>query len=161
MRIPGITAFLLIAIVLVIGLLVAGAFFFPPSVTDLSSGRVAANDSPAPGKLAAMQEETVLFSKYVDANSPPILVDLNTGEAGDPFSLMIITPDGTLGPFDDGSDGRIDGRIYLRIARPEGSTPGLWKFVVRTDRHILIGDISHLPWINTSIRDHKPDEGKT
>jgi hypothetical protein len=108
-----------------------------------------------------MQEETVFFSKYVDANSPPILVDLNTGEPGDPFSLMIITPDGTLGPFDDGSDGRVDGRIYLRIARPNGSTPGLWKFAVRSDRHILIGDVDHLPWINTSLSDHKPDEGKT
>jgi|GEM_PF-3159084 len=161
MRVTRITALVFIVIVLAIGLLLAGAAFRSVAGPAALPGEIVVNDSSYSGDPAAGQEETVLFSKYVAADSPPILVDLNSGEPGDSFSLTIITPDGTLGPFDDQSDGRVDGRIYLRIARPNGSTPGLWKFVVRSNQNILIGDIGHLPWINTSMGDHKPDDGRT
>ncbi|MFA6226000.1 MAG: hypothetical protein WC620_07475 [Methanoregula sp.] len=70
------------------------------------------------------QVHTALFSKYVSADTPYIIVSLYSGDPADPLSVTVITPDKTLGPFYDGSDGRIDGRIDLKINNPGDMTPG-------------------------------------
>ena len=52
-------------------------------------------------------------------------VDVKWQNANDSLRLMVYTPDGKiLGPYDDSSDGVIDGRIDLNIANPSGVATG-------------------------------------
>jgi hypothetical protein len=102
--------------------------------------------------------QTALFSKYVSADTRYIVVSLYSGDTADPISVTIITPDKTLGPFYDDSDGIIDGRIDLKISNPDGITPGLWKFLVRSNKKILYGSLENLSWIRTGTTDQKTDE---
>ncbi len=94
--------------------------------------------------------KTALFSKYVAADTPYIIVSLYSGDAADPLSVTIITPDETLGPFYDDSDGSRDGRIDLKISNPNAMTPGYWKFLVRSRRDIALGSLENLSWIRAS-----------
>jgi hypothetical protein len=103
---------------------------------------------PEPDR-AGHPEHTALFSKYVSADTPYIIVSLYSGDPADPLSLTVITPDKTLGPFTDGSDGRIDGRIELKINNPGDMTPGLWKFQVHSNKNISSGSLENLSWIKT------------
>ncbi|MGB7788493.1 hypothetical protein [Methanoregula sp.] len=93
--------------------------------------------------------KTALFSKYVSADTRYIIVSLYSGDISDPISVTIITPDSTLGPFYDGSDGVIDGRIDLKISNPDGMTPGVWKFLVHSNKNISYGSLENLSWIRT------------
>ncbi|MDO9324765.1 MAG: hypothetical protein Q7T80_07375 [Methanoregula sp.] len=103
---------------------------------------------PEPGR-SGHPEHTALFSKYVSAETPYIIVSLYSGDPADPLSLTVITPDKTLGPFYDNSDGRIDGRIDLRINNPDGMLPGFWKFQVHSYKNISSGSLENLSWIKT------------
>ena len=75
--------------------------------------------------------ETDTFSQYVWPLTSSLMVDANWGDSSDSLSLTINTPDRTLGPYYDSSDGVVDGRILLRISNPSGYLPmGNWKFSV-------------------------------
>jgi hypothetical protein len=87
---------------------------------------------------ATKQGVTALYAKVVSEKTPSIIVDLYSGDSGDPLSLTVITPDKTLGPFNDMSDGVADGRIYLKISRNGGLKPGTWKFRVQSSRDIAV-----------------------
>ncbi len=64
-------------------------------------------------------------------------VDLKWNNASDSLRLVIYTPDGKiLGPYDDASDGTVDGRINLNIANPSGVAQGEWYLKV-TDTSLL------------------------
>jgi hypothetical protein len=94
--------------------------------------------------------KTALFSKYVAADTPYIIVSLYSGDAADPLSVTIITPDETLGPFYDDSDGSRDGRIDLKISNPNAMKPGYWKFLVQSRKDITCGNLENLSWIRAS-----------
>jgi len=87
---------------------------------------------------ATKQGVTALYSKVVSDKTPSIIVDLYSGDSGDPLSLTVITPDKTLGPFNDLSDGIADGRIYQKISRNGGLKPGIWKFRVQSSKDIAV-----------------------
>lgn len=53
-------------------------------------------------------------------------VDLVWRDPDRPLDLTIYYPGGVLGTYDDMSDGREDGRIYLRISNDEGIAAGNW-----------------------------------
>ncbi|MDD4136642.1 MAG: hypothetical protein PHT99_01945 [Methanoregula sp.] len=101
---------------------------------------------------------TALFSKYVASGNRYIVVSLYSGDTADPISVTVITPDKTLGPFYDESDGIIDGRIDLKISSPDNLTTGLWKFLVHSNKNISYGSLENLSWIRTGNDDHKADE---
>ncbi len=100
---------------------------------------------------------TSIFAINVSPDTPYILVDLNSGDPADSLSLSIITPDRVFGPYTDISDGKLDGRIYLRIDGHDNLTPGRWKFIAHSNRTIEIGSAGQYPWSNASLFDHKPD----
>jgi hypothetical protein len=101
---------------------------------------------------------TAIFSKYVAPGTAYIVVSLYSGDISDPISVTIITPDKTLGPFYDASDGSVDGRIDLKISNPDSMTPGLWKFLVHSRKNIAYGSLENLSWIRAGTADHKTDE---
>ncbi len=102
-----------------------------------------------------------MYSKNISATTPYIIVDLFSGDSGDPVTVTVITPDKTLGPFTDLSDGREDGRIYMKISRAGGLTPGVWKFRVQSSKDIAI--FNWEPKVaNTSVDDENTTgPGKT
>ncbi len=99
------------------------------------------------GNVAGLEGKTAIFSKYVAASTPFIVVSLYSGDPSDSLSVTIITPDKTLGPYSDASDGKTDGRIDLKITGPETMTPGYWKFLVHSRKDITYGSLENLSWI--------------
>lgn len=104
------------------------------------------------------EEKTALFSKYVAAGIPYIIVSLYSNDPADPVSMTVITPDKTLGPFYDVSDGKTDGRIDLKINNPDTLPSGYWKFLIHSRKNITYGSLENLSWIRTGTHDHKADE---
>jgi hypothetical protein len=102
--------------------------------------------------------KTAIFSKNVVPGTKYIVVSLYSGDTTDPISVTIITPDKTLGPYYDASDGAVDGRIDLKISNADSMTPGLWKFLVHSRKNIAYGSLENLSWIRTGADDHKADE---
>jgi hypothetical protein len=96
--------------------------------------------------------KTAIFSKNVAPGTKYIVVSLYSGDTTDPISVTIITPDKTLGPYYDTSDGVADGRIDLKISNPESMTPGLWKFLVHSRKTISYGSLNNLSWIRTGTK---------
>ncbi len=93
----------------------------PPIIMPLSSGSIS-------------QGQTVFFSKYVPYGTTSLVTDLNWGDTSDSLTLTISAPDATLGPYNDASDGILNGRIYLFISKPGGLAPGTWSFRVYGER---------------------------
>lgn len=102
--------------------------------------------------------KTAIFSKQVAPGTAYLVVSLYSGDTTDPISVTIITPDKTLGPYYDTTDGSVDGRIDLKISNPDSMTPGLWKFLVHSRKNIAYGSLENLSWIRTGTDDHKADE---
>lgn len=89
----------------------------------------------APRSSGTIQQgQWVWYSKYLFLGVRQLPVDLNWGSASDSLSLTVSAPDATLGPYHDGDDGRIDGRIYLVISKSSGLTPGTWYFSIFGER---------------------------
>jgi len=126
----------LIFLAIVLILLAPGIPSASPPQSSTPGDREISISDPLFIQNATTAGNTAFFSKYVSEETPFILVDLYSGEPGDPLALTIITPDKTLGPFDDTSDGRVDGRIFLKIFRDNGMKPGLWKFEVHSRKNI-------------------------
>jgi hypothetical protein len=131
--------------VTVLAILLAGIVVLLIMITGLASTPGYLNLTPsADGSPVYVQHDapkqgvTALYSKNISAATPYIIVDLYSGDSGDPVSVTVITPDKTLGPFTDLSDGRKDGRIYMKISRTGGLTPGVWKFRVQSSKDIAI-----------------------
>jgi hypothetical protein len=122
------------------------------------SGQHAASSLLAVHNVTGTGNKTALFSKYVSDGTRYIIVSLYSGDAADPISVTVLTPDKTLGPFYDESDGVIDGRIDLKISNPDHLTPGLWKFLVHSNKNISYGSLENLSWIRTGPDDRKADE---
>lgn len=79
--------------------------------------------------------ETDTFSQYIWPLTSSLMLDANWGDSADSLALTINTPEQTLGPYYDGSDGVIDGRILLRVSNPSGYlSMGNWKFSVYGSR---------------------------
>jgi hypothetical protein len=59
-------------------------------------------------------------------NMTSFWVDLEWNDPDRPLTLTLYHPGGVLGTYDDGSDGREDGRIYLRVSNEAGIAEGNW-----------------------------------
>jgi len=70
--------------------------------------------------------QTQWYSTYVPSGKTSFYPDLNWGNPSNSLELTISAPGATFGPYYDSSDGRMDGRIYLRIYRSGGLATGTW-----------------------------------
>ena len=96
----------------------AGNLFLPAVVMPMSTNTIS-------------QGQTRLYSNYVSPGTTTLYVDVNWGgDTATSLTLTIITPDATLGPYTDSSDGIVNGRIYLSISKPSGLPSGTWKFKI-------------------------------
>jgi hypothetical protein len=84
------------------------------------------------GSIAQGQENW--YSYFIPPGTASITTDLNWVDTSDSLSLTIVTPDRTLGPYYDASDGIVNGRIALVISRAGGLAPGTWNFRVYGDQ---------------------------
>lgn len=122
-------------------LIVIGAALFAPAVsaqiieqkdgytistTDGMAGRTRLPLMTPMSSSVLSQGETHTYSRYVSSGTTSMIADLNWGDTSDSLSLTIIAPDATLGPYYDGADGQVNGRILLRISRSSGLTAGTW-----------------------------------
>lgn len=74
---------------------------------------------------------------YQNIPSVPIVwTNLSWGDTSNSLTLKVYPTDGTvLGPYNDGSDGKIDGKIFLYFKKSSGDFPaGQWKFEVYGER---------------------------
>jgi hypothetical protein len=74
--------------------------------------------------------EKRFFAEPVPDGAPQFWVDIRWDASAGDLRLQIYPPDGALGPYTDADDGRNDGRIFFRIASPEGPAPGDWYYEI-------------------------------
>jgi hypothetical protein len=72
------------------------------------------------------QGQTQWYSTSVPTGKTSFNADLYWGNPSNSLALTITAPDATFGPYYDSADGRIDGRINLRISRSGGLASGTW-----------------------------------
>ena len=90
---------------------------------------VTSQDSVYNNEIAA--GETQWHSADISSAVKSVNVDLKWRDSGNPLKLTIYTPDGhVLGPYDDSSDGKTDGRINLNVDNPSGVAAGKWSMKV-------------------------------
>ena len=59
-------------------------------------------------------------------------IDLSWNNVNNPHTVVIYTPDTTLGPFRNMDNGVADRRIFLEISSDSNLTPGPWYYQVRS-----------------------------
>jgi hypothetical protein len=87
----------------------------PSAIHPMSSGMITLGESD-------------YYFRYVSPGTTAVVPDLNWGDTADSLTLSISTPNGSLGPFNDASDGIDNARIYLHISNPSGLPSGIWEF---------------------------------
>jgi hypothetical protein len=75
--------------------------------------------------------QTLWNQAQVSGGSTSLNVDLKWQNPQDDLRLMVYGPNGqVLGPYEDNSDGRPDGQIYMELDNPKGIADGTWSFKV-------------------------------
>lgn len=125
-----------IALLIVIGAALT-ASTVSAQVIEMNNGYIVStadditNDTRLPTQIPLLssiitQGETHTYSRYVSSGTASMIADLNWGDISDSLSLTLIAPDATLGPYYDGADGQVDGRVFLRISKSPSLTAGTW-----------------------------------
>jgi hypothetical protein len=153
----GIISLILAAIIGIILLVTLVYPLIQSGAGRVPGGELHITEIPTAPNESTIQGNTVYFSKYVSEDLSSIIVDLYSGDPDDPISVTIITPDRVLGPFYDASDGKADGRIFLRITRENGLMTGMWKFIVHSNKNITTGYPGHSANSTATPVARKPD----
>src|SRR5271157_2942688 len=107
-----------------------GGYMVRPAHTGGSTtGTWAAGGLISPMRLSGTisQGQTLWFTKYISQGCPGFYTTLNWGNPSNDLQLTIFTADGyVVGPFDDGSDGVIDGAVSMYIWRNGGLAGGTY-----------------------------------
>jgi hypothetical protein len=97
-------------------------------VKAANSGSIA---SPSIVYDSITQGETNWHSTPIYGYITKLNVDLYWGNPSNSLQLTVYSPDGhTFGPYYDGADGVIDGRINIEIDNPDGIAQGTWYYKV-------------------------------
>jgi len=102
---------------------------------------------PDSESLTFVSESNILYPGDSLVNLPPVprfyretipagidrqWIDLSWNNVNNPHTVVIHTPDTTLGPFRNMDNGVVDRRIFLEISSGSNLTPGLWYYQVRS-----------------------------
>ncbi len=85
---------------------------------------------PDTGRHTLAPGESGFFAAPVPDGASQFWVDICWDASAGDLQLQIYSPDGSLGPYTDVDDGRRDGRIFLRIASPEGLPQDDWYYEI-------------------------------
>ncbi len=78
-----------------------------------------------------MPGETNWHQAYISGSPAALNFELKSNNTNSPLRVVVYTPDGkVLGPYDDDSDGVMDGIINMEISNPAGVANGAWSFKV-------------------------------
>ena len=72
------------------------------------------------------QGQTQWYSTSVSSGKTAFYADLSWGQPSSSLALTISPPGTSLGPYYDGADGVVDGRINIRVTSGGSLTPGTW-----------------------------------
>lgn len=78
--------------------------------------------------------EFVSFYRNIPSGLKDLSVDLNWIDTKSTLIITIFSPDGMMGPYDDASDGNVDGRIFLQVSRDRDLTGGDWYVVIEAEK---------------------------
>ncbi|MEN6343316.1 MAG: hypothetical protein ABFC89_12255 [Methanospirillum sp.] len=118
-------------------------YFIQTSMTAPQFGFVTSNaTSPVPTYAGLGRSEHQFYRDQVATGRDRVVVDLDWGDSTLDPTLTVYPPDGALGTYHDGDDGRMDGRIYLDIAGSGRLTPGEWYYRVTGDGSRDLGPYS-------------------
>lgn len=77
------------------------------------------------------QRQTVWHTKYLSYYTTVMNTHLNWGDTSDSLRLTIYSPDGdTFGPYYDGDDGSVNGRIDVTLKKKAGLPTGKWSYKI-------------------------------
>lgn len=97
---------------------------FTPVSTSTSSFSASGEFSAMATVYTIRQGQTNWHPKYIPPGYPGYYLDLNWGNSANSLQLRVYGADGRVyGPFYDGSDGRIDGRILFWVSSGSGTLP--------------------------------------
>ncbi|MFA6333873.1 MAG: hypothetical protein WCX22_13045 [Methanoregula sp.] len=85
-------------------------------------------------KWRIREGQSVAFFRSLPGGSGDITCDLNWLDTDSSLKLTLFAPDGMMGPYYDISDGKADGRIFLRISRDANLSCGDWYVVIEAER---------------------------
>ncbi len=80
------------------------------------------------------EDELIPFYKQMPGQTDNFTIDLNWMNTDSRLKLTIFPPNGIMGPYYDESDGLVNGRIFIRISRPEGVESGEWYVVIEAEK---------------------------
>lgn len=78
--------------------------------------------------------ESISYHRSIPSGMSDITCDLNWLNPKSSLKITIFSPDGMMGPYDDSSDGKVDGRIFLQISRDRDLTCGNWYIVIDAEK---------------------------
>jgi len=126
--------------------LVAGLFLGTPgtvkTILSPAHGELADSDSPQfssgtnfihpGGSLGNLPPVPRFYRETIPAGTGRQWIDLSWNTVNNPHTVVIYTPDATLGPFRNSDNGIVDRRIFLEISSGSNLTPGIWYYQVRS-----------------------------
>lgn len=84
------------------------------------------------GSLVNLPPVPRFYRETIPAGIERQWIDLSWNNVNNPHTVVIHTPDTTLGPFRNVDNGVVDRRIFLEISSGSNLTPGPWYYQVRS-----------------------------
>ena len=140
---------ILFILILVVGLLVGIPGTVKTIFTPTNSG-LPDNENPVyvsgtnlihpGGSLGNLPPVPRFYQENLPAGIDHQWIDLSWNNKNNPHTVVIYTPDTTLGPFKNTDNGVLDRRIFLKISSGSNLIPGLWYYQVRSSGTLPCGN---------------------
>jgi len=139
----GAIAALLFASVYFSGTGLSGATPDPVTAVPVFTGPAGNTTSISPGYRTGPALPR-FYRDLVPAGTGRQWIDVSWTDPAQPRTLMVYSPDGTLGPLYNSNNGRIDQRIYLLVENNTSLPAGPWYYEIRTENGTMNNNQSFL-----------------
>lgn len=75
---------------------------------------------------------TRFFRDTLPAGTPRYWMDITWNDPSRNLQVTVFSPEGSLGPYSNTANGRIDGRIFLALGKDPALPSGDWYYEIRT-----------------------------